>query len=344
MLDLATEFYTSEDVGARLLIHNNRERPFPGDESIILSPGYHTFVGFQKSKVVRQKPPYGECEDLSKEEHEQKSFYADKYDYSKDACSKTCVQIHAMLFCNCCLESHPCKQLPSNMKISYSTKPFHEMRYCNESEAQKCSDVNKGKPFLEKCQSGCKPPCEETSYQVKLSSAKWPPRNHIFEVPDYWTQDEIRAGNKGKPGPDQNNLKFLYEFQNAYANSQTNNQIGVLKSTLCTGVGEEWWTGDCENFEAAVVDMMLRSANHYNYMYYASEKVKVTIFPESLEVKTVKTSPKYDWVGFLSNIGGVMGLFTGFSILSFLEIVELLFDLLGSLLSMLCKNIIFTTS
>ena len=74
------------------------------------------------------------------------------------------------------------------------------------------------------------------------------------------------------------------------------------------------------------------------YVKYQQDHLKVSVFMDSLEVTTEVTSPKYDFVSFLSNIGGVMGLFTGFSVLSFLEIIELLFDMWGYVLSFLCRR------
>ena len=80
---------------------------------------------------------------------------------------------------------------------------------------------------------------------------------------------------------------------------------------------------------------MYRAENLLSYIDYTTNHVKVTVYPTTLEVTKEVTTPKYDWVGFLSNIGGVMGLFTGFSVLSFLEIVEVLFDLGACLFAVL---------
>ena len=80
---------------------------------------------------------------------------------------------------------------------------------------------------------------------------------------------------------------------------------------------------------------LFEAKNHVNHLKFSSDHLKVTVYLESLEVKTEVTSPQYDWSDFLSNIGGVLGLFTGFSILSALEILELVCDLWAYLASTL---------
>ena len=71
-----------------------------------------------------------------------------------------------------------------------------------------------------------------------------------------------------------------------------------------------------------------------NDLEVRSSLLKLTVYLESLDVQVETQSPKYEWSSFLSNIGSVMGLFTGFSILSFFKIVEFL---------NMSQNVIFRT-
>ena len=79
----------------------------------------------------------------------------------------------------------------------------------------------------------------------------------------------------------------------------------------------------------------------YN-MEVRSMLLKLTVYLETLEVDIETQSPKYEWSSFLSSIGGVMGLFTGFSILSFFEIVELLIDLCSHMASIFSSCAVVT--
>ena len=322
VFNLATFMYDTQfhDIGLRIWVHDNKERPFPGDNSIIVSPGYHSFVGFEKKQVVRQTPPYGKCIELTEEQHRDKSFYADQFIYSQTACHKTCKQIHAMLFCGCCLESYPCLQIPSKINSTYQAEQLQDISVCNVTEAaENCTQQNTGSKFLEECQSECHPPCSSTHYHLSLSASKWPPQNPLVV-----TKHELTGNDDG-----------FYEEELFYP-SQTDDNIGYT----CNRVGRlcrtsrdlEWYWAP---FAGGTADHMYRAENLLSYIDYTTNHVKVTVYPTTLEVTKEVTTPKYDWVGFLSNIGGVMGLFTGFSVLSFLEIVELLFDLGACLFAVL---------
>ena len=88
ILGLASDKYGHDfqDIGLRVLVHSNKERPFPEDNSIIISTGSHTFVEFEKTRSVDLPPPYGTCdEDFTEEDHQEKSFIADQYDFSESA-------------------------------------------------------------------------------------------------------------------------------------------------------------------------------------------------------------------------------------------------------------------
>lgn len=104
-LILDADIYRSatEVVGFRMLVHDNKERPFPADNAVMVSPGLHTFVGVNRREVKPVKSPFGDCEDMDHKQHKQKSYFADKYAYSRSACLKSCRQMRMMIFCNCCL-------------------------------------------------------------------------------------------------------------------------------------------------------------------------------------------------------------------------------------------------
>ena len=332
ILGLASDKYGHDfqDIGLRVLVHSNKERPFPEDNSIIISPGSHTFVEFEKTRSVDLPPPYGTCdEDFTEEDHQEKSFFADQYDFSESACLKTCLQIHAMLFCDCCLENYPCKPLPEHINSSYAAKPFNKLWPCSPEDAENCNRHSEGKSFLSECQSECRPPCTKDTFGLTLSAAKWPPQN-----PLYWAFLMEPIGNYLASIETKNESEQFYL-------SETNHYAIRLRSRgrhcNAENYAANYWSHyeKCSDYNNEITNTLIEATSHFNYMKYTTDHVKVSVYPKSLEVKTVVTSPKYDWVAFLSMIGGVMGLFTGFSVLSCLEIVELIFDLLGNILTAL---------
>ena len=69
------------------------------------------------------------------------------------------------------------------------------------------------------------------------------------------------------------------------------------------------------------------------------EEVALKILVNTLEEKFYTTEPKYDIALLLANIGGQLGLFTGFSVLTGVEILELLTDLGQTVILRLKANI-----
>ena len=58
------------------------------------------------------------------------------------------------------------------------------------------------------------------------------------------------------------------------------------------------------------------------------DKVELSIFYDSLSLIEVTEYPKLSLVDFISNMGGTFGLFLGMSVLSFLELVEIFFEMI----------------
>ena len=63
----------------------------------------------------------------------------------------------------------------------------------------------------------------------------------------------------------------------------------------------------------------------------SNDTVTIMIRFESTNVYKELTRAKFEWSIFLSNIGGQLGLFMGFSLLSALEIAELFYDVFTTL-------------
>nr|XP_022336516.1 degenerin mec-10-like [Crassostrea virginica] len=65
------------------------------------------------------------------------------------------------------------------------------------------------------------------------------------------------------------------------------------------------------------------------HSYFKDNFLKAVIYYEDLNFKEITEEPLYDGFRFLSDIGGALGLFLGASLLSFVEIVQLLVEILN---------------
>ena len=66
--------------------------------------------------------------------------------------------------------------------------------------------------------------------------------------------------------------------------------------------------------------------------------MELEITYETTNVEKEVTRAKFNWEVLLANIGGQLGLFTGFSVLTALEILELLYDLWAFLTVWVCSK------
>ena len=64
----------------------------------------------------------------------------------------------------------------------------------------------------------------------------------------------------------------------------------------------------------------------------------VNVYFTDTTVTEIKVSPLNHPFGLVSNIGGLMGVFVGMSLLSFCEILQLIFSLVKNLLFYFCKK------
>ncbi len=56
--------------------------------------------------------------------------------------------------------------------------------------------------------------------------------------------------------------------------------------------------------------------------------LSLIIYFEDLKYSLISQQPKIELFGLISNLGGILGLFIGFSFISLLEIIEILAELI----------------
>jgi len=261
ILKLPERFTTDfKYAGARIFVHPTKQPVLSESGSIMVDAGHWTTIGVTEKRVIREVPPYGRCVDMEDGTmNEQMSFYADRYDYSEDACITTCEQLMYIKKSGCCCHRFSCNPLNRSSILGYSIpsnislEKCPEYFYCEGDPFE--SDEESDKFSKSECERKCRPACKETKYDLSWSK-----------------------------------LALMSKGEN------TDHVFGV--------------------------DAKLNA--------------KVDINMASFVVHTEVASAKYDWSVLISNIGGVMGLFTGFSILTGFELVELMFDLVAYLVSTCC--------
>nr|XP_022345432.1 degenerin mec-10-like [Crassostrea virginica] len=127
----------------------------------------------------------------------------------------------------------------------------------------------------------------------------------------------------------------LYQIEEDFINCECESACSetIYKSTLS---GRSWPK------ESFINDELTKTAcSNYNYSYCTELKstikkidhkdnfLKFVIYYEDLNFKEIVEEPLYDVFHFLSDIGGTLGLFLGASLMSFVEIVQLILEILN---------------
>ncbi|KAK3768071.1 hypothetical protein RRG08_045889 [Elysia crispata] len=153
--NLATE------AGIRVLIHKRGSMPFPEDKGITIMPGRSTSVGIKQLQFSRLPPPHGVCA-----ERGDITDYYSKYlgsTYSKLSCLKSCYQDNMMSECGCAV---PFYFVPPDAKVCNMLNKSTE--WC----VSKLPHVYPDR--FSACDQLCPQPCEETEYDLSVSSSIWP--------------------------------------------------------------------------------------------------------------------------------------------------------------------------
>ena len=77
----------------------------------------------------------------------------------------------------------------------------------------------------------------------------------------------------------------------------------------------------CKQFKA---DVNITNSNYYDY---ASNFLSVNVYFEDLTYETISEEPLYNTMRFLSDLGGAMGFYMGASLLTYVEILQLILEL-----------------
>ncbi|XP_022103008.1 amiloride-sensitive sodium channel subunit alpha-like [Acanthaster planci] len=220
--------------GARVVIDQQYRMPFPEDAGINVAPGVLTSIGIRKVEIDRKSDPYTNC--TERDSDDSQTVFSDFFgaNYSLEACQKNCLYEEIFERCDCAdtrfrflADRIPCLSTNSSQT---TCKEAVEHLYANDE-----------------IECNCTSPCQESSFELTVSSAAWPNSEYAATVLENLRQisDDFRT----KVGNDanfvQNNvlkLQVYYERLNYEMITQTPKYDGFgLISNLGGQVG--LWIG-----------------------------------------------------------------------------------------------------
>ncbi|CAJ0564660.1 unnamed protein product, partial [Mesorhabditis spiculigera] len=166
--DIAEYLPTTEAVGFRITVHDKWIVPFPDAFGYNAPTGFLSAFGVRMKKFRRLGPPYGDCRSPAKNEMKDDFFLYQNFNYSVEACHRSCTQQEILGKCGCADPMYP---LPNNPGVENCKAGDPMARDCIKNTSIEIG-AKIAENELRNCM--CHQPCEETNYEVTYSAARWP--------------------------------------------------------------------------------------------------------------------------------------------------------------------------
>lgn len=293
----------ANSAGVRIVIHAPNTMPSPVDHGFDIPPGYSTSVGLKALMHTRLSEPYGNCTTKGLKG-------LPKYTHTIFSCLALCKQKIVVEKCECKSSGLPddghdnvtlCGSIP-NWKYMFHNANEHPKDFllfkldCEEKVLKKMAN---DRSYEIACQ--CFQPCHETSYQKSISLSYWPLEFYQYNALQTLYKETI-------------NETFLNE---AYIYLET-----TIKEAEKHDVHKETQDkmSDKEKASAHEIgrDKQIRASN-----LIRQNLLRLNIYLEDLSIVEFHQMPAYELADLFADIGGTLGLWMGISVLTIMELMEL---------------------
>nr|Q25011.1 RecName: Full=FMRFamide-activated amiloride-sensitive sodium channel; AltName: Full=FANACH [Cornu aspersum]CAA63084.1 FMRFamide-activated amiloride-sensitive sodium channel [Cornu aspersum]prf//2202327A FMRFamide-gated Na channel [Cornu aspersum] len=304
--------------GVRVVVHAPGSMPSPVDHGIDIPPGYSSSVGLKAILHTRLPYPYGNCTNDMLNGIKQ-------YKYTFFACLQLCKQRLIIQRCGC--KSSALPEVPSyNATFCGVIKDWQEINrnHSNEDHNQSEEDrafiptpylaceereqknLNNDRTYELSC--GCFQPCSETSYLKSVSLSYWPLEFYQLSAVERFFKQERQAG--------QNHfMKTAYEYLEKLAHP-SQKHLARNDSHMDDILSKSYSLSEKEMAKEAS-DLIRQNM------------LRLNIYLEDLSVVEYRQLPAYGLADLFADIGGTLGLWMGISVLTIMELIELVIRLTG---------------
>ncbi|XP_052780063.1 FMRFamide-activated amiloride-sensitive sodium channel-like isoform X2 [Mya arenaria] len=289
--------------GVRGQVHAPNTMPSPADHGFDVAPGYSTSVGLKAILHTRLPYPHGNCTN--------NMLQGDKlYRNTIFTCLQLCKQKILVNWCGCKTAALPMYRetdpKKGNIPFCGAIKNWRNIdAYTNKSKVEidtlQCAErvltnLNNDRSYEKNC--NCFQPCDETSYQKSLSLSYWPLEFYQLSA-----------------------LKKFYKNH-----SMTTSLIREAYDKL-NNLQNRWdqYLGENRHVEynQSDLDDKIRAST-----IIRQNLIRLNIYLEDLSVVEFKQMPAYGITDLFADIGGTLGLWMGISVLTIMELVELIMSLI----------------
>lgn len=290
--------------GVRTQVHAPNTIPSPADHGFDVPPGYSTSVGLKAILHSRLPHPHGNCTFTTLE--------GDRvYRNTLFTCFALCKQKIIVKVCGCKTAALPmyketdpqkgdipfCGTIKNwKNKINlFKEKAKVELKTLM-CEHKVLTNLNNDRSYEKTC--GCFQPCKETAYQKSLSLSYWPLEFYQYSALIEFYKDHA------------NTTDLIKEALQRLTSTTLRYQENATK-----GIHMEYTQTDLNNINRASTTIR-------------QNLIRLNIYLEDLSIVEFTQMPAYDLADLFADIGGTLGLWMGISVLTIMELVELLVSLI----------------
>ncbi|ESO09376.1 hypothetical protein HELRODRAFT_168357 [Helobdella robusta] len=186
------------------------------------------------------------------------------------------------------------------------------------------------------CQKGCEYTClgKEVIDRCKCKAVKYA----VFPA----NEDPIRTCQSQNKSDEECMAEVTQSSENG--SSQCNNDCPkpCQENIYVISISTSMWPS--ENYKATLMkilekhhDIFPRELNDSDY-FIDSNYGRLVVYYSTLAYTQTSETPSYELKQFLSDIGGILGLYIGFSVLTFVEFIELIYDICLSMFTGGCSR------
>ena len=287
--------------GFRVVIHEPESEPFLIEEGFDIIPGTSTSVQLSETRIERLGKPYAECKTGSTVR-----FSDVKRKYTYILCRQVCIIKQILNKCGCFIHKSP-SQLMNRTNATICVN-INKNNFAETFSRILC-EVNQYNTVWEKvfsC-SECQLPCTQHIYQGLNSYAKWPQISMMDEFVYAYIVGSKRCSSPIK----QSYYKMLQNFNH---------------STWPDKIQLEFQRCNYSSFMTETISKETRvTVSEMQEKWLGDSFYRLNIYFKETLVQYQRQIPSYSLADLWSDVGGVLGLWAGVSVVTAIETFHFLF-------------------
>ncbi|KAK6175316.1 hypothetical protein SNE40_013804 [Patella caerulea] len=291
--------------GVRVVVHAPNTMPSPVNHGFDVPPGYSSSIGLNAVMHTRLSQPFGNCTNKKLDGYK-------TYRNTFFSCLQLCQQRIIIRECKCKSSSLPevaetnisfCGVIPNWKDILNNSAKYKDKQItvpslaCEEKHLVKMAN---DRSYESTCR--CFQPCDETTYQKAVSLSYWPLEFYQLHALQLFYGKTIKQS-------------FMHEAYTYLA------KLGNLDHSMDPNdtrrseiLQQSYNLSDKEQAERA--SNLIRQ-----------NLLRLNVYLEDLSVVEFRQMPAYGLADLFADIGGTLGLWMGISVLTIMELIELIIRL-----------------